>query len=368
MPINIPSREETENSLQANILSELNRIDPSITSNQVFNRSLIGILTRAFGSLLYLAYKFIRFISDQIFVSTANEENLSLHGQALGILKNQETRLQIRLTITSTAPNFISIQPNTIIVDQNGNEYVSITPLASQGVDSISEIITFESLLILSDNDIPVLNEFSFQFQDGNIIFSVQSNSLTTVEDQVREESTNQYRNRLLQEIRLLRIGGGRSEYELWAREISGITRVFVFRTRFGNGTVGIMVTQDGIRPSPPGQAKILEVYNSLITDNRPRAAEPFVFAPTIRLITVQVNINPDTVEIRNQITTTLDRYILTEGDPLSQITLANLTSQLSLIETNFLTTEFFIDGQSISINQVINLAENEIAYFNGIV
>lgn len=109
------------------------------------------------------------------------------------------------------------------------------------------------------------------------------------------EEAPEAWRARLLDRIREPPHGGSRRDYRGWARE-AGAGAVEVYPSWMGLGSVGVVVAMPGPVTPTPAQIAAIAAY---IDNVRPVTADVIVLAATLLPVDVQVQVSPDTVNVR---------------------------------------------------------------------
>ena len=342
MPLQIPRLDETVSRIETDIENRLR--EGRATNFQIgkSTQTIINIMARAIGGLIYLAYRLVAFASREVFISQASNESINRHGQEIGFPRNLATRSQYRMTVTG-APN-TTIPSGTIYVFNSQQTYrtvaVSVIPAGGEININIESVETGTITNLVIGDTLQIRTPLSAVNEEG-VIESV-------VREAANEETLEAYRSRLLEERRLVAVGGSADQWALWALEVAGITRAFAYRVDQGSGTVGVMLVVDGnisnIPPTPPTAStqQIRDVYDNLTGANRPRAAEPFVFSTGLSQYSVNVELpeNANTMAIQDEAARLIREHVIANGAPLSTISRNDLVILLSqnAIETDTIT------------------------------
>lgn len=196
------------------------------------------------------------------------------------------------------------------VEDANDFGLTGFTIYASvQGQDEITQdaqvVITAEnpgSDTNLEDGD--VLN---FSTPLANVDSSVTV--LNTVTEGEDVESDDLLRTRLLNRIQQPPSGGNANDYIQWAISVAGVTRAWVFPEWLGDGTVGVSFVQDDETDIIPGAAKVTEVQDYIDTV-KPVTAAVTAFAPTPIDLNMTIKLEPNTQEVRDEVTAELQDVI----------------------------------------------------------
>jgi uncharacterized phage protein gp47/JayE len=148
-------------------------------------------------------------------------------------------------------------------------------------------------------------------------------------------ESDESLLERLLFRIRKPPQGGAAHDYEAWAREVPGVTRVWVYPLWMGVGTVGVFFVRDGDDDVIPSPAEVATVQ-AHIEARRPVTAEVYVLAPTPRPVNVRLRVTPDTPEVRTAVEAELRDLVRREGQPGSVLLRSHITEAISLASGEF--------------------------------
>jgi len=125
--------------------------------------------------------------------------------------------------------------------------------------------------------------------------------------------------------------GGADGDYEVWAKEVAGITRAWTYRHWSGRGTVGVMVANsDLIYPIP--DAATVAAVKAYIEPLAPVAgADIYVFAPTPHIVDFQIRLNPDSTAVRYAVDAELRSMMLRDGVPEGVLKLSRIREAISI-------------------------------------
>jgi uncharacterized phage protein gp47/JayE len=135
-------------------------------------------------------------------------------------------------------------------------------------------------------------------------------------------EDVEDYRPRILANLRLPPAGGGVGDYVAWALEVPGVTRAWERPNLMGYGTVTVAFVMDDRAYVIPTQADV-DIVQDHIDAVRPldmRAV--YVQAPSLGPVNLIVAISPYTQAVRDSITLELQYLFLREPDlgiPMTQ-------------------------------------------------
>ncbi|SUB07732.1 baseplate J/gp47 family protein [Pantoea agglomerans] len=125
--------------------------------------------------------------------------------------------------------------------------------------------------------------------------------------------------------------GGADGDYEVWAKEVAGVTRAWTYRHWSGRGTVGVMVANSDLFNPIPDTATVAAVQ-AYIEPRAPVAgADIYVFAPAPHVINFQIRLNPDNPEVRYAVEAELRSMMLRDGTPGGLIKPSRISEAISI-------------------------------------
>lgn len=144
-------------------------------------------------------------------------------------------------------------------------------------------------------------------------------------------ETDEHLRERILDRIRNPPLGGGDNDYKRWAKEVPGVTRVWVFPMEMGPGTITIRFMRDGDDNPIPSDTEIKKVYDHIhevcpvtVQDNL------HVVAPVPDYIDLQVAIYPDTDAVKRAVIASMKDFFAREAEPGGTLYLSRLNEAIS--------------------------------------
>jgi uncharacterized phage protein gp47/JayE len=165
---------------------------------------------------------------------------------------------------------------------------------------------------------------------------TVDSGGLTGGTD---EETDDALRVRILSRKRFAPHGGAAQDYINWAKEVSGVTRAWVYEQYYGVGTLALFFVRDNDTDIFPDAAEITEVEDYLEghedADGRtvgiPVTAEPglFVLAPTRKDVNFQIGLAPNTAAVQAAVQAELEDLFYREGGPGQTIYLSQISEAI---------------------------------------
>ncbi|MGY8624169.1 baseplate J/gp47 family protein [Chromobacterium violaceum] len=129
---------------------------------------------------------------------------------------------------------------------------------------------------------------------------------------------------------------GRAQDWELWTREVPGVTRAWAAPKLLGAGSIGVYFVRDGDPDLIPDAAEVAAVQAHLEQTGTP-FSEIYALAPIRRPIDFRIRLTPDTPAIRQAVTDALAAVLASEGAPVrsgtttpATIPRSHITEQIS--------------------------------------
>lgn len=296
--ISVPTAADLSAQILADIEGTLGQQSPLLP------KAFIRVLARALGGALALLYRVIAWSYDQIFPATAGAEALTRFGAQYGLAQRPAVAAVIDIQIVGTEG--AEIPAATVWRGSNGLTYqqAALAVIAGTGIAS-ARVTCLEGGSLGSlgvGNTLEAASPVSGV--DGASVTAIQ----TEGED---EETTEQYRARILQRIAGQPQGGSAADYIRWACEVPGIVKAFAFRTDVGEVTVYPLEATTGAA-RVPAAGKLAEVLAYIDnTARRPLCATVLAVAMTERTVDVTITtLSPSDAPTKAAIQAELERYL----------------------------------------------------------
>ena len=304
-------------------------------ATSLFRRSTLKVMAIVLAGVAHLLYGYLDFQSDQLFISSADSERLNDIADEYGIVRTAAVEATGEGTATGT--NDIVIPEGTELRATSGQKYDTDADVTIAGVTTLA----FTAQVAGADgNDDPAITlTFTSPIAGVDPTVTVGADGIAGGTD---EEDDDDLRERVLARKRQPPHGGADFDYEAWALEVAGVTRVWPFPQYQGVGTIGVAFVRDddvSIIPNATQRATVRE-YIVEHTDpgtglivGCPVTAEPGLFIIELNLLDVNFNIgiHPNTVAVQTAITNELTALILREGGPGETIYLSEIDEAISL-------------------------------------
>jgi uncharacterized phage protein gp47/JayE len=263
----------------------------------------VYVAAKVFAGIVHLMFARLKWIDKQRFVHTADdEEQIGLHGAEYGIGRKAASFAQGYVEVPLLHPDAVSA--GTIFTRSDGIQYratQTVAPIehAISGVVRVPVICTTVG---------KIGNALAATPLTSTLVNSAGELVAPYVADEgigqgADIEPLEQWKARILDHKRRPPMGGAEYDYEKWALEMPGVTRVFVKGNAFGPGTVGVWPLMDGTYPFGIPQEYDIEAIQEYIDARKPVTAYVFVQAPIPDCIDVVVNgVVPDTPQTRSAV------------------------------------------------------------------
>jgi len=338
MSLTTPTTKDISDNIIAQLSATLNQTIPLLP------KSFLRVLAKVLGGFFVLLYKYGGVMFLQMFVSTASINETTVNGKVFSPLiewgrlvgiGDPVAATQAELSITITVENQVGTLPSgtQLINADNGVTYITIgvvvlsAPSVSAVIRAASDQVGRGGAGVIGNLGPGAIVSFA------NPLANVARNStvVTQTVTGANGESTEAYRQRIVDRFQKLPQGGALADYELWGEETAGIIAVYPY-------------TSDC-----PGQ---VDVYCEATT-----ATDPDGIPPTAQLDAVLDSINLDSSGLasRRPANALANSFAITRTPFDLEITVFvvdNRSSVQTTIETAvteyFLEREPFIEGLSI--------------------
>lgn len=318
MPFVRPTLTELIDRVITDISSRVTGVDSA-----VLRRSLLGIIGQSEAGAVHLLYGFLDWIAKQCIIDTAEKEYLErwaaiwkITRKTAGFASGQAAFIG---TVGSTIPN------GTIVQRQDGIQYKTLgDTVFGAGPLAVSVLALEAGEAGNFDAGLPI-----FLLSP---IAGVQStgSSATKIEGGVDTESDQRLLARLLARIQQPPHGGADFDYQMWALEVAGVTRVWVYPRQMGAGTVTVLFVCDDFPDIIPTPAKVAEVQ-AYINARRPVTAEVYVVAPIPDPLNMTIKLLPNTAAVRAAVASEVADLIVRDSKPGTPTLISRLRESVSL-------------------------------------
>lgn len=322
MPFNRPTLSEIQQRLIAKVNAELQGADANIRFSPE------NVLASVIAMASHEMHGHISFLARQILVDTAEGEFIERHAQIWGIYRKAATASSGNVQFTGL--NGSVVPQGSIVKRQDDVEYSVDDDIVIVGTDGAGTITALDEGAAgnsIIGTNISLVNPITGVESAGIVIDDGSGAGLTGGTNTETDESLQ---SRTKSRIQQPPHGGAGFDYIEWAKEISGVTRAWVYPNQYGLGTVGVSFVMDnkeaGIIPS----AGEVEAVQTHIEALRPVTAEVSVFAPTLVAIDFEIDLNPNSVAVQTAIEAELNDLFLRESEPGKTILISHIREAIS--------------------------------------
>ena len=296
-----------------------------LSAEDVLRRTDAKVYARVMGGVAHGLYGFIEWLSKQVIYDTAEAEYLERWCSIWGI--NRKVAAPATGTVTYTVQAGSLIPSGTLLQALDGVQYQTSTDAtvsASTATASVTALVpaaagnraTGQNLTLVS----PVVDV------QTTVIAGLLSGGVDV-------ETDDALRARLLALIQQPPHGGASSDYTVWAMEVPGVTRAWVYPAELGLGTVTVRFVRDNdgtgtaIIPDA-GEVAAVQAY---IDARRPVTAKLTVVAPAAVPINFTIQgLVPATLTVQAAVQAELADLLLREAVPGGIILLSHIRAAIS--------------------------------------
>jgi len=325
----------TLNNIYDRIISNVEKQSSNIGG--LFRRSVVRILSKSLATVVSQLYGHQVIIKNSLLVSTAENDDLDIHGGEYGV--NRTAASKATGTCTATGTTGTSIPVGTELKSPGGIIYV-VDDAETVAAGSASLDFTAKTGYEGSDgnDDAGVSLTFTSPITGVDSTATVDSDGINGGADL---ESDEDYRERILVRKRQAPHAGCKNDYEVWAKEISGVTRAWCFPTYMGNGTVGVAFVRDDDDTILPNstQREAMSAYLVEHTDpitgqttGIPLTAEAGLYIIELeeKEIDFSIAISPNTTTVQEAVEDELEALLIADGGPGQTLRLSRISEAIS--------------------------------------
>ena len=293
----------------------------------VLSRSVIAVLAKVWAGAAWSMHAVLEWIFRQVFVDTAEDENLVRWANAWGMEAKGAAYASGKVIFQGAAGAILPagrlLQPkastvqyvvleDAVIVDGSASASVrAMTP----GIAGNLPAGTAVSLVA------PVVGLQSAGEVDGD-----------GLSGGTEEEDMESLRARLLARLRMPPRGGAKHDYEAWALEVSGVTRAWGYPLGEGIGTVSLTFVMDNAPDGPIPDAQTVQRVQEHIDRLKPASVKEFLaFAPEPLPVHIRLAVSPDTEAVRASVRAELADLIAREAAPGKTLYRSHISEAVSL-------------------------------------
>jgi uncharacterized phage protein gp47/JayE len=308
MPLIKPTLQQIISRIETDLQSELN-------SAPFLDGSFLKAIANANAGAFYGLYGYLNTLSKEALPSNAIGEFLNAWANVYGVARNAGTYAAGNATFTGT--NGTLIPSGTLLISDDDITYKTTAGVTIALGTATAPIIALAPGIAgnkAASSSLSLLNPI--QFINNSV--TVAAGGLTGGLDQ---ETDDQLRERIINRIQTPPHGGNANDYKQWAESVSGVGEAYVIPLLNGAGTVGIYLTSTDENNIVPSNTVVTNVFNYISDPSRkPITASLSVNAVATTAQNFTIDINPDTPEIRANITNALKDLLARERKPADTV------------------------------------------------
>ena len=285
----------------------ITRASADIETSGTLRRSDADVIARVHAGGLYGVYRYLDWIFRQMFPDTADEDNLTRHGEGRGAPRKPATLASGMVHVTgapgATVPAGAQLVAAGVLYqatvgasldDGTATMAVAAVTAGAAGNQPAGAVLDFVS---------PVLG-----------VQAAATVGLAGLIGGVDIEPFDVYRQRVIEHFRWVPHGGNADDYVTWAKAQPGVTRAWCMRNWVGPGTVAVFVVNDAASPITPTVLELAAIREA-IEVRRPVTADVYVLAPELVPVQYQISVTPDTPAVRAAVEAALQALHLRESE-----------------------------------------------------
>lgn len=286
MPFDRPTLPQIIERNQTDIESRLGGTDPRL------RRSVLGGMGRAHSATAHGLHGHIDWQAKQIIPDTAEEEFLDRHAAWWKVPRKQAAPAIGGVTCSGTDGSILPA--GAVWQRSDGVEYATDAEATIAGGTAsvaITAVAGGQDTNAATGVALTLVTPVAGVQSRG----TVAAGGLTGGADIETDESL---RGRLRDRVQKTPQGGSLADYELWAKEVAGVTRVWPMRWWLGKGTVGVFFVRDDDADLIPDAAEVQTVQDH-IDVKRPMGADVTVIAPVAVPVNMTISLAPNTSAVQ---------------------------------------------------------------------
>jgi len=353
MPFDRPTLSELDERIQSDFKT---RIDGATS---LLRRAILKIQARVYAGACHLIYGYLQYEKNQLFVTTADTDDLEVHGNEYGVARKSPTKAIGSGAATGTSGTVIPAGTE-LISDADKSYFTDEEYILASGAATVS--FTAEEYGEESNDEGGIYLYFVSPIAGVDSYITVDSSGITGGLD---EEEDEDYRARVLTRKRRAPHGGADFDYENWMLEISGNTRAWAIPEYYGIGTVGCAFVRDDDTSIIPSAAEMATTREYLVehtdpltglTVGCPVGAEPGLIMIELQEETLDftIMISPNNSTVQSEVEEKLRDMILIKGGPAKTIYLSDIDAAISASATE-------VAHKTISPTDDIGIASNRV-------
>ncbi|WP_028574364.1 baseplate J/gp47 family protein [Desulfonatronovibrio hydrogenovorans] len=286
------------------------------------DKRLGRVLAAVEAGAVHGLYGYLEWIEGQMFPQTCDDDMLHIH--SAGVPRREASKASGKVVFTGEDGDIV---PEDLALEaDDGQEYITVETGEIQDGEAI---VSVEAVEPGADGN-----------QDAGASLSLVSPAAgIDSEAEVGEggldggadrESIDGWRERILRRRERIPRGGAAGDWEDWALEVIGVTRAWEDPKGMGPGTVVVRIVADDAEDGPQPPAQLLEEVQTHIDEARNVLADVYVVAPDLIDFKPEIELSPDTPELRSMVEENVKDFVRREGRPGGKLKISRLRHAIS--------------------------------------
>lgn len=259
----------------------------------------VSVAAKVIGGAVWEPFGFLDWIWRQFFVHLCDAAIVPLHAREYGMAQNPATFAEGQIVLNGDAN--VSIPAGLVVFRADGLAYDVVGSGVTDGAGNATLNVRAQLAGKIGNAATGVGVTLTAAVDRINLTGIVADGGIGLGADL---ESLESLRQRVLFRKRMPPHGGAVHDYVAWAREVNGVTRVFVDPVTATNGrtSVGVYFLMDDLYPNGIPQDADVSRLAAYIDTLRPAGAIVAVAKPTPVVIDISVSVTPNTLSVQNAV------------------------------------------------------------------
>lgn len=294
-------------------------------NGSVLRRSMFGVLARAEGGTAHLLYGYIDWVAKQAIPDTAEDEYLIRWARIWGLSRKLATFSGGDVSMTGNVN--AEIKADTILQSQLGTQYRVTKTTTFAGTTAL---VPVQAVTAGIDQDLAVGAKLALvsPVPGVNTVGTVAAAGIT---GGTNIETIEALRARLLKRIQNTPQGGSKADYLLWALEVPGVTRAWVYPLQMGPGTVTVLAASDNGDTPPIPSASTVAALQAHLNEEAPVTATVYAAAPNSQPLNPVIALAPNTPAVQAAVRAELEYLLLREAEPGGKLPISHIREAISI-------------------------------------
>lgn len=307
--------------------------------------SIEGILSVVFAGVTHGQYGYLDLLWKEFLPDQASVRGLKRWGVILKLPRKGATYTSGFVSFTGTASH--TVTAGTVFYNSDGKEYETEDSFIIGADDEVSAIALDSGEAYNSDDETMTLSETDPDIDSEVTVVSGFQNGTD-------EEDLELWRNRLIDRLSNPPHSGCVSDYERWAKEVTGVDRAWCIEAQFwlGASTVAVVASTEDYQPVSGVVLTALEAY---IESIRPAPAKVTYLNVSPQDIDLYLKISPNTSSMRTAVRDKLEEYFISASTAGGTLVLWELEQAIAAsYPDNYELTKITQNDSMISLDDII--------------